>query len=94
MTGPFLFLLQSTDAFVKANPGYKVCPTRKQTAKAQTAAVTKRRKPWPLAAGAAKDLLRLRKVTKREMPCGIIGKIKVLHLKIEVYMKIVAVFTH
>jgi len=91
MTGPFLFLSQSTDAFVKTNPGYKLCPRTKQPLKA---AVTKRRKPWPLAAGAEQDSLRMTIVTKWEMPRGIIGEIKVLHLKIEVSMKIVAVFTH
>jgi len=58
--------LQNTDAFVKANPGYKVCPTRKQPAKPQTAPVTKRRKPWAFAADAAKYVPSLRKVTERE----------------------------
>ena len=48
---------------MKATPGYKVCPTRKQPAKAQTAPVTKRR---AFAADAAKDVPSLRKVTKRD----------------------------
>ncbi|XP_075024684.1 HMG box transcription factor BBX isoform X4 [Calonectris borealis] len=57
------------DAFMKANPGYKWCPTTNKPVKTQTPAVTNRKKLWAFATDSAKDLPSPRKVTKsEEMP--------------------------
>ncbi|KAM6100328.1 HMG box transcription factor BBX isoform 5-T5 [Theristicus caerulescens] len=57
------------DAFMKANPGYKWCPTTNKPVKTQTSTVTNRKKLWAFASDSAKDLPSPRKVTKsEEMP--------------------------
>ncbi|KFQ38849.1 HMG box transcription factor BBX, partial [Mesitornis unicolor] len=57
------------DAFMKANPGYKWCPTTNKPVKSQTSTVTNRKKLWAFASETAKDLPSPRSVTKsEEMP--------------------------
>ncbi|KFW65266.1 HMG box transcription factor BBX [Pygoscelis adeliae] len=57
------------DAFMKANPGYKWCPTTNKPVKTQASTVTNRKKLWAFASDTAKDLPSPRKVTKsEEMP--------------------------
>ncbi|NXX85784.1 BBX factor, partial [Urocolius indicus] len=57
------------DAFMKANPGYKWCPTTNKPVKTQSSSVTNRKKLWAFASDSAKDLPSPRKVTKsEEMP--------------------------
>ncbi|KFZ58769.1 HMG box transcription factor BBX [Antrostomus carolinensis] len=57
------------DAFMKANPGYKWCPTTNKPVKTPTSTVTNRKKIWAFASDSAKDLPSPRKVTKsEEMP--------------------------
>uniref|UniRef100_A0A8C5J684 HMG box transcription factor BBX n=1 Tax=Junco hyemalis TaxID=40217 RepID=A0A8C5J684_JUNHY len=57
------------DAFMKANPGYKWCPTTNKPVKTQASSVTNRKKLWAIASDSAKDLPSPRKVTKsEEMP--------------------------
>ncbi|KFQ23736.1 HMG box transcription factor BBX, partial [Merops nubicus] len=57
------------DAFMKANPGYKWCPTTNKPVKTQTSAVTNRKKLWAFASESAKDLPSPRKGAKsEEMP--------------------------
>ncbi|XP_061206554.1 HMG box transcription factor BBX isoform X4 [Neopsephotus bourkii] len=58
------------DAFMKANPGYKWCPTTNKPVKTQTSTVTSRKKLWTFASDATKDLPSPRKVTTKseEMP--------------------------
>ncbi|XP_010072445.1 PREDICTED: HMG box transcription factor BBX [Pterocles gutturalis] len=57
------------DAFMKANPGYKWCPTTNKPVKTQTPTVTNRKKLWAFASDSAKDLPSPRKVAKsEEMP--------------------------
>nr|XP_010296766.1 PREDICTED: HMG box transcription factor BBX [Balearica regulorum gibbericeps] len=57
------------DAFMKANPGYKWCPTTNKPVKTQTSSVTNRKKLWAFASDSAKDLPSPRKATKsEEMP--------------------------
>ncbi|XP_041887539.1 HMG box transcription factor BBX isoform X6 [Corvus kubaryi] len=57
------------DAFMKANPGYKWCPTTNKPVKTQASSVTNRKKLWAIASESAKDLPSPRKVTKsEEMP--------------------------
>ncbi|XP_035170967.1 HMG box transcription factor BBX isoform X4 [Oxyura jamaicensis] len=57
------------DAFMKANPGYKWCPTTNKPVKTQTSTVTNRKKLWAFPSDSAKDLPSPRKVTKsEEMP--------------------------
>uniref|UniRef100_A0A8C5TVH0 HMG box transcription factor BBX n=1 Tax=Malurus cyaneus samueli TaxID=2593467 RepID=A0A8C5TVH0_9PASS len=57
------------DAFMKANPGYKWCPTTNKPVKTQASSVTSRKKLWAIASDSAKDLPSPRKVTKsEEMP--------------------------
>ncbi|XP_030327315.1 HMG box transcription factor BBX isoform X2 [Strigops habroptila] len=58
------------DAFMKANPGYKWCPTTNKPVKTQTSTVTNRKKLWAFASDATKDLPSPRKVTTKseEMP--------------------------
>ncbi|KFQ75717.1 HMG box transcription factor BBX [Phaethon lepturus] len=57
------------DAFMKANPGYKWCPTTNKPVKTQASTVTNRKKLWAFASDAAKDLPSPKKVTKsEEMP--------------------------
>ncbi|NXY53033.1 BBX factor, partial [Callaeas wilsoni] len=57
------------DAFMKANPGYKWCPTTNKPVKTQASSVTNRKKLWAIASDSAKDLPSSRKVTKsEEMP--------------------------
>ncbi|XP_039588662.1 HMG box transcription factor BBX isoform X9 [Passer montanus] len=54
---------------MKANPGYKWCPTTNKPVKTQTSSVTNRKKLWAIASDSAKDLPSPRKVTKsEEMP--------------------------
>lgn len=81
MTGNFPFLFQYKDAFMKANPGYKWCPTTNKPVKTQTSAVTNRKKLWAFASDAAKDLPSPRKATKsEEMPqlnFGMAGEISI-----------------
>ncbi|NXS48112.1 BBX factor, partial [Balaeniceps rex] len=55
------------DAFMKANPGYKWCPTTNKPVKTST--VTNRKKLWAFASDPAKDLPSPKKTTKsEEMP--------------------------
>ncbi|NXP16277.1 BBX factor, partial [Scytalopus superciliaris] len=57
------------DAFMKANPGYKWCPTTNKPVKTQASSVTNRKKLWAIASDSAKDVPSPRKVTKsEEMP--------------------------
>ncbi|XP_021256352.1 HMG box transcription factor BBX isoform X9 [Numida meleagris] len=57
------------DAFMKANPGYKWCPTTNKPVKTQTSTVTSRKKLWAFPSDSAKDIPSPRKVTKsEEMP--------------------------
>ncbi|XP_068036950.1 HMG box transcription factor BBX isoform X5 [Anomalospiza imberbis] len=57
------------DAFMKANPGYKWCPTTNKPLKTLASSVTNRKKLWAIASDSAKDLPSPRKVTKsEEMP--------------------------
>ncbi|XP_068763851.1 HMG box transcription factor BBX isoform X4 [Struthio camelus] len=57
------------DAFMKANPGYKWCPTTNKPVKTQTSTVTNRKKLWAFSSDSAKDLPSPRKVAKsEEMP--------------------------
>ncbi|NXK05419.1 BBX factor, partial [Herpetotheres cachinnans] len=57
------------DAFMKANPGYKWCPTTNKPVKTQTSTVTNRKKLWAFASDSTKDLPSPRKATKsEEMP--------------------------
>ncbi|NXJ11728.1 BBX factor, partial [Odontophorus gujanensis] len=57
------------DAFMKANPGYKWCPTTNKPVKTQTSTVTNRKKLWAFPSDSAKDIPSPRKVTKsEEMP--------------------------
>nr|XP_021154130.1 HMG box transcription factor BBX isoform X3 [Columba livia] len=57
------------DAFMKANPGYKWCPTTNKPVKTQSSTVTNRKKLWAFASDSAKDLPSPRRVTKsEEMP--------------------------
>ncbi|XP_074452738.1 HMG box transcription factor BBX isoform X7 [Larus michahellis] len=57
------------DAFMKANPGYKWCPTTNKPVKTQASTVTNRKKLWALASDTAKDIPSPRKTTKsEEMP--------------------------
>ncbi|KGL94439.1 HMG box transcription factor BBX [Charadrius vociferus] len=57
------------DAFMKANPGYKWCPTTNKPVKTQASTVTNRKKLWALASDTAKDIPSPRKATKsEEMP--------------------------
>ncbi|NXG71442.1 BBX factor, partial [Baryphthengus martii] len=57
------------DAFMKANPGYKWCPTTNKPVKTQTSTVTNRKKLWAFASESAKDLPSPRKGAKsEEMP--------------------------
>ncbi|XP_039910254.1 HMG box transcription factor BBX isoform X4 [Hirundo rustica] len=57
------------DAFMKANPGYKWCPTTNKPVKTQASSVTNRKKLWAIASDSAKDLPSPKKVTKsEEMP--------------------------
>ncbi|XP_075291574.1 HMG box transcription factor BBX isoform X4 [Opisthocomus hoazin] len=57
------------DAFMKANPGYKWCPTTNKPVKTQTSTVTNRKKLWAFTSDSAKDLPSPRKMTKsEEMP--------------------------
>ncbi|KAM4683847.1 HMG box transcription factor BBX isoform 4-T12 [Amazona ochrocephala] len=58
------------DAFMKANPGYKWCPTTNKPVKTQTSTVTNRKKLWAFASDATKDLPSPRKVATKseEMP--------------------------
>ncbi len=51
---------------MKANPGYKWCPTTNQPVKTQTSTVTDRKKLWAFASDSAKDLPSPRKVAKSE----------------------------
>ncbi|XP_039910276.1 HMG box transcription factor BBX isoform X7 [Hirundo rustica] len=62
-------LLNYKDAFMKANPGYKWCPTTNKPVKTQASSVTNRKKLWAIASDSAKDLPSPKKVTKsEEMP--------------------------
>ncbi|NWX17931.1 BBX factor, partial [Aegotheles bennettii] len=57
------------DAFMKANPGYKWCPTTNKPVKTQSSTITNRKKLWAFASDSAKDLPSPRKVTQsEEMP--------------------------
>ncbi|NXX21952.1 BBX factor, partial [Podargus strigoides] len=57
------------DAFMKANPGYKWCPTTNKPVKTQTSTITSRKKLWAFASDSAKDLPSPRRMTKsEEMP--------------------------
>ncbi|XP_027642582.1 HMG box transcription factor BBX isoform X3 [Falco biarmicus] len=57
------------DAFMKANPGYKWCPTTNKPVKTQTSTVTNRKKLWAFASDSTKDLPSPRKAAKsEEMP--------------------------
>lgn len=66
---------------MKANPGYKWCPTTNKPVKTQASSVTNRKKLWAIASDSAKDLPSPRKVTKsEEMPqlnFGMAGEISV-----------------
>ncbi|XP_063999212.1 HMG box transcription factor BBX isoform X5 [Pogoniulus pusillus] len=54
------------DAFMKANPGYKWCPTTNKPVKTQTSTVTSRKKLWAFASESTKDLPSPRKGAKNE----------------------------
>uniref|UniRef100_A0A8C3XJ39 HMG box transcription factor BBX n=1 Tax=Chelydra serpentina TaxID=8475 RepID=A0A8C3XJ39_CHESE len=57
------------DAFMKANPGYKWCPTTNKPVKTQSSTVTNRKKLWAFPPESAKDLPSPKKVAKtEEMP--------------------------
>uniref|UniRef100_A0A8D0HPV3 HMG box transcription factor BBX n=1 Tax=Sphenodon punctatus TaxID=8508 RepID=A0A8D0HPV3_SPHPU len=57
------------DAFMKANPGYKWCPTTNKPVKTQSSTVTNRKKLWAFPSESAKDLQSPPKVAKtEEMP--------------------------
>ncbi|KAM9277733.1 HMG box transcription factor BBX isoform 1-T3 [Cariama cristata] len=57
------------DAFMKANPGYKWCPTTNKPVKTQSSTITNRKKLWTFASDSGKDLPSPRKATKtEEMP--------------------------
>ncbi|XP_074754798.1 HMG box transcription factor BBX isoform X1 [Athene noctua] len=57
------------DAFMKANPGYKWCPTTNKPVKTQTSTVTNRKKLWAFASDSTKDIPSPRKGSKsEEMP--------------------------
>ncbi|XP_010159740.1 PREDICTED: HMG box transcription factor BBX-like, partial [Eurypyga helias] len=57
------------DAFMKANPGYKWCPTTNKPVKTQSSSVTNRKKLWGFASDTAKDLPSPKKMTQsEEMP--------------------------
>uniref|UniRef100_K7GC38 HMG box transcription factor BBX n=1 Tax=Pelodiscus sinensis TaxID=13735 RepID=K7GC38_PELSI len=57
------------DAFMKANPGYKWCPTTNKPVKTQSSTVTNRKKLWAFPPESAKDLSSPKKVAKtEEMP--------------------------
>ncbi|XP_051479902.1 HMG box transcription factor BBX isoform X3 [Apus apus] len=57
------------DAFMKANPGYKWCPTTNKPVKTQSSTITNRKKIWAFPSDSAKDLPSPRKVTQsEEMP--------------------------
>ncbi|XP_030303823.1 HMG box transcription factor BBX isoform X1 [Calypte anna] len=57
------------DAFMKANPGYKWCPTTNKPVKTQSSTITNRKKLWAFSSDSAKDLPSPRKVTQsEEMP--------------------------
>ncbi|OXB71866.1 UNVERIFIED_CONTAM: hypothetical protein H355_011227 [Colinus virginianus] len=63
------YQLTYKDAFMKANPGYKWCPTTNKPVKTQTSTVTNRKKLWAFPSDSAKDIPSPRKVTKsEEMP--------------------------
>ncbi|NWU90992.1 BBX factor, partial [Upupa epops] len=54
------------DAFMKANPGYKWCPTTNKPVKTQTSTVTNRKRLWAFASESTKDLPSPRKAMKSE----------------------------
>ncbi|XP_054019178.1 HMG box transcription factor BBX isoform X4 [Dryobates pubescens] len=54
------------DAFMKANPGYKWCPTTNKPVKTQTSTVASRKKLWAFASESTKDLPSPRKGAKNE----------------------------
>uniref|UniRef100_A0A674K1Z4 HMG box transcription factor BBX n=1 Tax=Terrapene triunguis TaxID=2587831 RepID=A0A674K1Z4_9SAUR len=54
------------DAFMKANPGYKWCPTTNKPVKTQSSTVTNRKKLWAFPPESAKDLPSPKKVAKNE----------------------------
>uniref|UniRef100_A0A8C8R5J8 HMG box transcription factor BBX n=1 Tax=Pelusios castaneus TaxID=367368 RepID=A0A8C8R5J8_9SAUR len=57
------------DAFMKANPGYKWCPTTNKPVKTQSSTVTNRKKLWAFPPESAKDLPSPKKLAKtEEMP--------------------------
>ncbi|XP_029861854.1 HMG box transcription factor BBX-like [Aquila chrysaetos chrysaetos] len=62
------------DTFMKANRGYKWCPTTNRPVNTQTSIVTNRKKLWAFASDSAKDVPSPKKVTKSDkMPQRNIG---------------------
>ncbi|XP_073929143.1 HMG box transcription factor BBX isoform X2 [Castor canadensis] len=56
------------DAFMKANPGYKWCPTTNKPVKSQTPAVNPRKKLWAFPSESSRDLPSPKKAKTEEMP--------------------------
>ncbi|XP_040477131.1 HMG box transcription factor BBX isoform X6 [Ursus maritimus] len=56
------------DAFMKANPGYKWCPTTNKPVKSPTPTVNPRKKPWAFPSDSSRDLPSPKKAKTEEMP--------------------------
>ncbi|XP_060054409.1 HMG box transcription factor BBX isoform X2 [Erinaceus europaeus] len=56
------------DAFMKANPGYKWCPTTNKPVKSPTPTVNPRKKLWAFPSDASRDLPSPKKAKTEEMP--------------------------
>ncbi|KAB0403765.1 hypothetical protein E2I00_001958, partial [Balaenoptera physalus] len=56
------------DAFMKANPGYKWCPTTNKPVKSPTSAVNPRKKLWAFPSDSSRDLPSPKKAKTEEMP--------------------------
>uniref|UniRef100_A0A287DD44 BBX high mobility group box domain containing n=1 Tax=Ictidomys tridecemlineatus TaxID=43179 RepID=A0A287DD44_ICTTR len=56
------------DAFMKANPGYKWCPTTNKPVKSPTPTVNPRKKLWAFPSDSSKDLPSPKKAKTEEMP--------------------------
>ncbi|KAF6384420.1 BBX high mobility group box domain containing [Rhinolophus ferrumequinum] len=56
------------DAFMKANPGYKWCPTTNKPVKSPTPSVNPRKKLWAFPSDSSRDLASPKKAKTEEMP--------------------------
>nr|XP_045002625.1 HMG box transcription factor BBX isoform X1 [Jaculus jaculus]XP_045002626.1 HMG box transcription factor BBX isoform X1 [Jaculus jaculus] len=56
------------DAFMKANPGYKWCPTTNKPVKSPTSTVNPRKKLWAFPSDSSRDLPSPKKAKTHEMP--------------------------